>query len=97
MSDFSSWCGAQLVGVFAALFASIQRLREQLKTARIVNDYLARRLSSELYASEERILSAPDVVPYRKRVEQELREYLDGEDRSEPDAWAKRGNPRSYR
>lgn len=96
MSDFFILSGFMLVGVFTALFATVQSLREQLKTARIVNNYLARRLSSELHAREERILRAPDVA-YRKQVAEDLRNHLRGEQDPEPDAWAKRGDPRSYR
>jgi hypothetical protein len=99
VSDFFILSGAVLVGVFASLVSTIQRLMEQLRTARMANDYLARRLAGEAYANRTRIPpeSDDDVRVLRAQIDRELREYLFGEHDADPHAWEMRGNPRSYR
>lgn len=98
MSDFFVLSGVILAAVFAALVDMVQHLREDLKIARRANEYLARRLTSDLYARRERVLTASDeeVLACRKEIDRELREYLYDEP-PDPNVWAGRGNPRSYR
>ncbi len=99
MSDFFILSGTMMVFAFMWLAVTVQDLRERLKTAYTANEYLSRRLTGELYARRERVLSAPDaeVLTYRKEVDRELREYLDGEVDPDPTVWERRGNARSYR
>jgi hypothetical protein len=99
MSDFFILSGVVLVHVFMVLAMMVQYYRKQLKTARMANDYLARRLAGEAYANRTRIRpeSDDDVRALRAQIDRELREYLHGEHDIDPHAWEMRGNPRSYR
>lgn len=100
MSDFFILAGTVLVAVFGVLVSEVQRLRKELETLRVANDYLARRLTGEIFyrtVAYQDPDSDAEVRAVRAEIDRELRDYLHGDFDTNPEAWEKRGNTRSYR